>query len=149
MGAKVYNDFDWGVLKALIGGNRVVLSIAGDRKTGDVVINAVIRDTARMVLEEVEVTAPAKSFAVDDNSEGAIMPEVVKVLQRVVDTGERKSRNERKDRAWTPGPGKDSVEIYRHEHTRRGDCGPSQPSSYPEPAYDSTHHPCAFRLLLP
>lgn len=94
MEARIYDEFDWNVMKALIGGNSVKINIRGDRRSGNISVEAAVLDPTGLKLKYIRKEVDVGSFETTCGYYSIIMPVIEEAAQEVV---ERKTDEEEED----------------------------------------------------
>lgn len=93
--ARIYDDFDWGLIRALIGGNSVRIKIQGDRNSGYISVEAVVLDKTGLRLAGREKEVDMRVFETTSSCYSNIFPAVEDVARKVVEEiAERKKEVE-------------------------------------------------------
>ena len=85
MEARIYDEFDWNVMKALIGGNSVKLNIWGDRRSGNISVEAAVLDPSGLKLKYVRKEVDIGKFETIGGFYSIIMPAIKEAAQEVVE----------------------------------------------------------------
>ena len=84
MEARIYDEFDWNVMKALIGGNSVKINIRGDRRSGNISVEAAVLDPTGLKLKFIRKEVDLGDFETIAGYYSLVMPVIEEVAQSVM-----------------------------------------------------------------
>ncbi len=95
--ARIYDDFDWNLIRVLLGGNTVRIVIQGDRKSGNISVEAVVLDTARITLESARREVDMRVFEEIKGYSSTVMPVIEDVARLAVRRNPSEGEEEEKE----------------------------------------------------
>lgn len=94
---RIYDDFDWDLIRVLLGGNTVRIVIQGDRKSGNISVEAVVLDTARLTLESARREVDMRVFEEIKGYSSTVMPVIEDVARLAVRRNPSEGEEEEKE----------------------------------------------------